>query len=369
MSSSQLAAVGRRSLPAALACLVFSASCGPPAPVEGTATRAEGPPEAPAGRVINVETLELAPREFVEVIRLTAVAAANRDATIAAEESGRVSELFAEEGAWVEAGEAILKIDDSVLEPQVEQARAAAELAQETWDRRRRLFEEDSVGSEIAYLDAKFGAEQASAFHRSLAARLARTTVRAPFAGVVEALEVELGESVAPGQPVARLVDLNSAKVIAGVPERYAPDVEVGDEATVSFDVLEETVTARISRVGATVDPKNRTFQVEMRVPGSGGRIKPEMVADVLLIRRRLASVMVVPQDAVVRAETGYVAFVTVPTDAGRTVVEIRSIELGPAADNEVVIESGLAEGDRLVVVGHRSVADGDIVSVVGERW
>ena len=74
-----------------------------------------------------------------------------------------IEEILVEKGARVEAGEPLLKIDDDVLQAQVAQARAQAELAQQTWERRKRLWEEDQVGSEIAYLEARFAAEQTAA--------------------------------------------------------------------------------------------------------------------------------------------------------------------------------------------------------------
>ena len=106
-----------------------------------------------------------------------------------------------------------------------------ADLAKETWDRRKRLFEEDQVGSELAYLEAKYASEQATANLNVLEERLARTTIRAPIDGILDSREIEVGNMVAPGTPVARIVDNNPVKITAGVPERYAADVRTGAEA------------------------------------------------------------------------------------------------------------------------------------------
>ena len=114
-------------------------------------------------RVINVEVSPIVTEPFIEEIRLTSVATANQDVMIEAEESGRVIELYADRGDEVRRGAAIVKIDDTILRTQVDQARAASNLATQTWERRKRLFEEDQVGSEIAYLEARTAAEQSSA--------------------------------------------------------------------------------------------------------------------------------------------------------------------------------------------------------------
>lgn len=353
----------RRGL-ALLGAALAAASCGQAEAGNGSAP--DSTSAAAAGRVLNVEVAELERVDFTEEVRLTGSVEANRDVLVAAEESGTVTRLFADKGAVVGAGQPLVKIDDRVLLAQVQQARAQAELARETWERRRRLYEEDNVGSELAYIEARSGAEQAQAALATLERRLERTLVRAPFGGVLDDRLVEVGSMVNPGTPVGRIVDLDPVKVTAGVPERYAADVAAGSEATAVFGVLGGQVhRAAITYVGATVNPQNRTFPVEFTIPNPGRAIKPAMVADVSVVRRTLEDVIVVPQDAVVRVEGGYVAFVVVgDPDAPR--VERRPLTLGPSQGNRVVVTNGLEAGDRLVVVGQKQVADGDRVRVVG---
>jgi hypothetical protein len=108
----------------------------------------------------------------------------------------------------------------------------------ESWERRRRLFEEDGVGSELAYLEARYQAEQAEAQLATLRERLARTIIRAPIRGVVDERMVEVGTMVSAGTPVVRMVQIDPVKVQGGVPERFAGDVRAGASARVTFDVL-----------------------------------------------------------------------------------------------------------------------------------
>lgn len=323
---------------------------------------------AAAVRVINVEVSELALRPFVDEIRLTGAVQANQDVLVAAEESGVIREILVEKGSRVRAGEALARIDDAILSAQVEQARAAAELASQTWERRKRLWEESQVGSEIAYLETKFAAQQTAASLRALEERLARTTIRAPFDGVLEDRRIEVGSMVSPGMVVGRVVDLDPVKIAAGVPERYAPDVKPGAQASITFDVFPgEVFTARIRYVGSAVDPQSRTFPIEVVMPNPRGLVKPEMVSNIAVARRELAEALIVPQDALVRVEDGYVVFVVVERD-GATVAEVRPVRVGPSQRNLVVVETGVEPGDRLIVVGQKSVADGDHVNVVGTR-
>ncbi|UCC25746.1 MAG: efflux RND transporter periplasmic adaptor subunit [Gemmatimonadales bacterium] len=319
-------------------------------------------------RIINVAVEPVEPRRFVEEIFLTGVVRANRDVTVSAEEGGTVQEILATKGVWVQEGQPLLRMDAAVLQAQVDQARAAAELARETWERRKRLWEEQGVGAELAYLEARFAAEQSEANLRMLEERLARTVIRAPVEGILEDRMVEVGSLLAPGSPAFRIVDIYPVKVSAGVPERYAPDVAVGSPVRITFDVLPESgVEGRIGFVGVAVDPRNRTFPVEIRLPNREGRIKPEMVADVSLQRRALEEAVVVPQDALVRTTEGYIVFVA-EGEGDQAMARARAVELGPSAANQVVVTTGLEKGDRLIVLGQKSVADGDRIRVVEGR-
>lgn len=333
----------------------------------GADAPAEGIPEA-AGRVINVETLRVVPGPFTETIRITGVLRADRDVTIAAEEMGVVRELLVARGARVREGDPVLRIEDRALTAQVEQARAAARLAEESWARRRRLWEEDRVGSELGYLEARYASEQAAAAHASLEARLERSTIRAPFDGVLEDRFVEVGAMVAPGTPVARIVSLAPVRVEGGVPERFAADVEPGAPVRVTLDIFPgETFPARADFVGSAVDPSNRTFPIEVRIPNVDGRLKPEMVANLDVVRRSLEGVLVVPREAMVRIEDGFVAFVVEDGPSG-PVAAVRPVRLGASSGNIVVVEEGLVPGDRIVVVGQQELADGDRVQVIAEQ-
>jgi membrane fusion protein, multidrug efflux system len=315
-------------------------------------------------RVINVAVAVVAPGPFREMIRVTGTVRADRDVVVSAEEAGVIRELLVARGAEVRAGQPLARIDARVLETQVKEAEARAALARETWDRRRRLFEEDRVGSELAYLEARYQWEQADAAVATLRERLQRTLVRAPGEGILDERLVEVGAMVSAGSTVARIVRIDPIKVVAGIPERFAGDVTAGAAAHVTFDVFPgQAFEGRIGFVGSTVNPRNRTFEIEVVIPNPGGNIKPEMIANVEVTRRDVADAIAVPQDALVRVEQGFVAFVAENEDGGET-ARVRPVTLGPAQGNRVVVHDGLEHGDRLIVVGHKQVADGDRIRI-----
>lgn len=333
---------------------------------------AQGEPSEEAGntgedyrRVVNVEVRGVEARNFTSTIRLTGVALAMRDVMVSAEEAGVVRRVLRDKGSPIRAGNAIARLDDAVLRAQVQTAAAQAEYDEEVWQRRKKLYEEDGIGSELAYHEARYAAEQSRGNLTALEARLARTTVRAPIRGILNDRLVEVGTMVSPGTAVARIVQSDTIRIMSGVPERYALFVSVGAEVSVSFDVLAgEVFTGSMTYVGAVVDLDARTFPVELTLPNPGGVIKPGMVADVSVTQGELADAIVVPRQALVSMEDGQVVFV-VEEAGGETVAAARRVEVAASQGNDVVIGSGLVPGDRLVVVGQQGLTDGDRVRVV----
>jgi RND family efflux transporter MFP subunit len=342
---------------------VVSGGCRMGEATSGRAAAAQPGDTGRAGaRIVNVETVSVAPEPFADVVTVTGTVAPDRDVVVASEESGVIRSVFVEKGARVAADQPIVKIDDRLLQAQYDQAVAEAKLARETYERQRRLWEEDSIGSELAYLRAKYGAETAEANARVLATRLERTTVRAPIAGVLDDRLVEVGSTVTPGSPVARVIDADPLEVSAGVPERYAGDIRPGARAVVAFDNGVE-VDGRASYVGTSIDEQNRTFPVEVVLPNTGGKIKPGMVANVRVARAGIVQAILVPREAVQRGESGYFVYVAVQRD-GRWVAESRLVRTGSGDGRRVVIEDGLSAGEQVISVGYQQVTAGDHVRI-----
>lgn len=212
---------------------------------------------------------------------------------------------------------------------------------------------------------ARAQAEAAQAGVQSAQAQLANTRIVAPFGGVVEARLQEPGELASPGQPVVRLVSSGGVTVRAGVPERYAGDIEVGTQVRIEPTAYEaEPRGGRVTFVGTAVDPQSRTFPVEIAVDNSDRQLKPDMVVRLQVAREVLEDAISVPQEAIIRDERGTSVFVAVTDAGGTTVVERRVVELGPDSGDQVVLLDGVEPGDRVIVSGQSGIAEGDRVRV-----
>ena len=186
----------------------------------------QGP--VPVARTINVEVVHVTTTPFTDYIRITGQAEAYRDVTISAEEPGVIVEYLVEKGQRVSKGQVIAKMDTRVMDAQVAEARGNASLAGEQFERQRRLWEDEGIGSEISFLEARYRAEIANSRLGTLASRLEKMTIRSPIDGVFDERFIEAGEIAMMGARVVRVLSTGRIKITGGVPERFAVAVRPG---------------------------------------------------------------------------------------------------------------------------------------------
>ena len=352
-----------------LGVLVLAAACGSP---EGASESSVAPAET-SESLPHVETLTLRPSLYEDVIIITGTIEALNDATLSAQASGTVV-MLANLGRPISAGTPVARLDDTLVRAIVDQAKAQSEsagarleLASDNFRRFEPLYK-DSIISALEFTQVRTSLRQAEADVRQTAAvldganeQLANTILAAPFAGTVEQHFVEIGEQVAPGVSVIRIVDASQVKVSVGVPERYAGDIEAGLE--VGLRVTANHRTGRITFVGNAIDAESRTFPIEARVENPDGVLKPEMIAEVHIVRERLDGVLVVPRTALVRYEAGNSLFV-VNRRADEATVERRQVTTGSSYSGRVVVTGGIRADEEVIIRGQSVVSDGDRVAI-----
>lgn len=323
-----------------------------------------------AVKTVNVQTERLEPELFESYLQQVGTVTTNRDVRVSSEVSGRIVSLNKEEGDDVREGETVIKVDDRKLQQELNRLQATTSQSKENYERLKRLYEEQNIGSEIDYLNAKYAYEQNLAALESVRIDLENTSISAPYSGIVETVLTERGEMVSPGTPVFRLISKQSKKVLLGVPARFAGAVDLGDSAEVWFDFDDETrYQLPVSYIGNTIDPTNRTFAVEINLPAELNQIKIDMIANVRLQTERVENAIVIGEEYIFQKNGNNVAYVASQDEDGNPIAVERIVNLGSNYGNEVVIEEGLTVGEELITLGASYLQDGSrIVNVEEEQ-
>ncbi len=310
-----------------------------------------------------VETKEIKLEPFTTYISLIGVAKAYQQANIAYDEGGKIEKYFKDKGNYVNAGDVILEIENSVLKANLDAAKAQYDMSEVNFQKQEKIYKE-KVTSELQYLNSKYERDAAKANYELIKSRYEKTFVKAPFSGVVDLKYIEEGEFAAPGATIVSLVSLGRIKVEAGVPENYVSDVQVGDNVKVIFNDLDgETYNDKISYVGPSINTDNRTFPVEIVLNNSKGKIKPELNAVVKIERKTFDKAAIVPEEIVSKTDLGNVVFIEKDGLAKMKVVQVDG-----RFDNKAAITKGLNEGDNIILVGFQNLVDGEKVKVLEEQ-
>lgn len=281
--------------------------------------------------------------------------------------SGLLNSVYVKEGQRVSKGQVLARVDDGGLSQQRAQMALQADLAKTTYEKQKRLWDQQ-VGSEMQYLQAKTASEAQQKALGQMDRQLAKTSIRAPFSGVIDEVMAEPGSVVMPGQsPILRIISLRDMYVEVNVPESHLPKVKKNNSVKVEFPVLGEEVESQIRTVGSYINPANRTFKIEVAVPNKDEMIKPNLTAKVKINDYSNDKALLIPQNVMSEDAHGmeYV-YIIKDIQNGRGKAERAYIQSGLTRGDKIEILSGLEAGMSLVIEGARAIRDGIMVEILG---
>lgn len=333
---------------------------------------------------VGVETVEI--QEIAETVPLFAEVVTAREGTIASRISGTVDEVMVLEGAIVEAGDVLARLDTELLEILARQAEAQlAEAAAGITIARSQLDQAESALARVeglrdtaSFSSSRFDEAQSDYFQaQGLLAeaearvktaeaalaetryQLARTEITAPFSGIVLEVEVNPGEFLASGAAVVSLLDIGSIEIEASVPSKYinvlAPGLKV-DGYTETGETLDLSVRVLLPVEDTATRTRPVRFVSEQLLQLEWLAIGQSITVNIPISAPR--NVLSVPKDALVQARGGWTVFVNAEGKA-----EPRPVEIGVAMGDRFEVLSGLIEGDIVVTRGNERLRPGQEIA------
>jgi membrane fusion protein (multidrug efflux system) len=315
---------------------------------------ASGPREAAPNLEVEVVTATKTPK--TEIVELAGVLEPVRSTWVASELAGRIIEVPVEEYSPIEAGGVLVRLDSALPRAELIRATAAHDLA-ESELRRQQSLGRSSVASEAELERAR--AEERRSYASLLEARtqLERTRITAPFDGLVNSLDFDPGAYVQPGTRIAEIVDVSRIELTLLVSDRQIEAMRPGATVQVRVDPLgNQPFEGRIARVGGAPRDEDQRYPVVVELDNAARRLRPGMLARAQF-EVGSAPAMRVPARAVLREfELDYVFVVDDRDSVRRVRVETRPVPFRP---DQVEIEEGLADGDRVAVEAIAQLRDG----------
>lgn len=191
--------------------------------------------------------------------------------------------------------------------------------------------------------------------------RFSASPVKAPIGGTVTSISGQLGMTVGPQMPIAKVGNLSRLEISCQIPERFISKIQKGQDAILSLQAYpDKKFPARVSEISPVLDPLSRTMEIKLDFSNREGFLKPGMFCEVKIITERKKGIVKLPAKVLVRRFGGTFAFVL--TDGK---VEKRPVTAGIEIDGKLEIVEGLKAGEKIVVRGQSLLEDGAAVRVI----
>lgn len=298
------------------------------------------------------------PVPLSQEISVTGSVVANENVELRSEASGKITGIYFEEGSRVHRGKLLVKINDADLQAQLKKLEHQWKLAKDNESRQKQLLAKGGISQE-SYERTLTEVNALEAERELIQSGVAKTSIRAPFAGVIGLRHVSEGSYLSPSSPVADLVDTDPVKVVFSVPERYAGAVHTGDSIAFHLKSTGKTYKGAIYAKEPMIDEATRTLALKARAPNPDGEILPGSYADIQIALKHYEEALMVPTEAVIPELGGQ----KVMAYQGGQATPV-TVETGIRQRENIQVTEGLQSGDTIIVSGLMQVRPGMTVEI-----
>lgn len=319
-------------------------------------------PSLQAEKTANVKVSPLEKGLFQHFIQVQGTIESDNNILVAPQASGIVKRIHVAAGNRVTQGQLLAELDGTILESSIAEVENGLALAETIFERQQRLWNK-KIGSEIEYLQAKNNKEGLEKRLATLQEQYKLTKIFSPITGTVDEVLIKEGEVAAAGMGAVRVVQLSNLKIIVDLSEIYISRVKRRDRVHVTIPVIGREFDLDIEAVSQVIDPDNRTFQIEIKLPRSEQDVKPNMLAVLAINDYSNPEALTVPVGLI--QETGDEQFIFVASEVnGDWTAEKRTVTTGERYGGRVEILTGVEEGEHVVTLGYQNLADGQKLTV-----
>jgi membrane fusion protein, multidrug efflux system len=294
-------------------------------------------------------------------------------------QGGQVRAVYVKQGQYVKKGQLLLKLDDAIVQQQIVASRKVVDgiktqlaFTKNIYQRQKNLWEQ-GIGTEVQLISAKNNVESLENQLKSAeeGVKLALTqqntsNVYSDVSGVADQVNIRVGETfqgvTMQGVQQIKIVNTSSLKIVTNVPENYLSRVTKGMAVSIDIPDAGKKVNSSISLISQSIDPLQRGFIAEARIP-SDGSLKPNQVAIMRIRDYSAANAVVVPVNVVQSDEKGKYVYVMTKMGNGKMMASKKNIILGETYGELVEVKAGLAANEQLITAGYQNLYEGQVIS------
>lgn len=269
-----------------------------------------------------------------------------RQNTIGSDASGKIVRLNIEEGDRVSQGQVIAKIDDEMLQLQLENAEVNIE-GQKNDDIRYTNLAKDNAVPGVQVEKTKLGLKSAEIQKKQLQKQLRSTNITAPFSGVITKKLVDLGSVIGGGSQIVEITDISSLKLTVSVPERDILKFKLGQAVSIKADIYGDRMfNGKVTNVSVQAD-KSHNFKVQITVKNAQQELMAGMYGSVSLVNSKSVTALAIPRKALVGSSKNPQVYVI---RNGKAI--LTSFNAGTSDGEFIEVISGLSKSDKIVIKG-----------------
>ncbi len=320
----------------------------------------------PRLKLRRVGAMQLVAQDFAHFIEVQGEVHSDKNVEVRPDINGTVIRRLVEEGQWVTAGQTLIELDAELIKNNIDEVKTRLELATELFQRQENLWNQ-KIGSQVQYLQAKNNKESLERNLETLHTQLEKARVKAPISGTIDEFFINSGEMANPALPVARIINLNEIEIQAEVSEAYTQDVKRSDNVVVTFPAIGIEVPAKISVVGQFINPKNRSFRIEIKLDNRELQVKPNTMTLVKIKDFEQKGAVVIPSHLIQKSTNGEKFLFIAQKSGEQTLAKKMLIEIGKSYQGFTLVKSGLSATDKVISEGYNEVVDGEEINITQE--
>lgn len=296
---------------------------------------------------------------FNHFIKVQGIVDGDQNIAVSPQMAGLVTAVYVQEGTQVKKGQVMAELDAQVLKQTREEVKTQLDLANNIFEKQSALWDK-KIGSEVQYLQAKNTKESLERRLITVEEQMKMAQIISPISGTVESVPLRVGQMASPGVPnsIIRVINMNVAKITAEVSEAHSTRIKDGDAAIISFPDLGKEIDTKLNFTSRFIDPTNRTFKVECKIPAKEIGLRANMIAYVKIKDYSNENAFCIPVTYVQGNQGGKFIFIA-KQNGNEWIAEKRNIKTGMDYDGIVEVLEGLTAGDKIITAGFLNLTEG----------